>query len=221
MRGRKRLLAGLLAILMAFAGLSLYSMKKNAAESGDYQYVVSEDGASLTITKYTGSGGAVVIPSEMDGKKVTSIGHGAFSDCIGLSRVEIPRGVIEIEDSAFSGCSGLESIKVAEGNGTYDSREDCNAIIQTETNELLCGCKNTKIPESVTSIGGFAFCGCSRLSRVEIPGSVRSIGDYAFLGCSKSLIIYGFPSSEAGRHAKENSITFEIIAPAGTSTRQA
>ena len=55
MRGRKRLLAGLLAILMAFAGLSLYSMKKNAAESGDYQYVVNEDGASLTITKYTGS----------------------------------------------------------------------------------------------------------------------------------------------------------------------
>ena len=104
----------------------------------------------------------------------------------------------EIEDSAFSGCSGLESIKVAEGNGTYDSREDCNAIIQTETNELLCGCKNTKIPESVTSIGGFAFS-----------------------GCSSRLIIYGFPSSEAGRHAKENSITFEIIAPAGTSTRQA
>ena len=69
------------------------------------------------------------------------------------------------------------------GNTIYDSRNNCNAIIKTKTNELVAGCKNTIIPNSVTSIDG-AFQGCSGLTSVTIPNSVTSIGDWAFEGCS-------------------------------------
>jgi len=92
--------------------------------------------------------------------------------------------VTRIWDGAFSNCSGLSSIKVAEDNKVYDSRENCNAIIKTETNELIAGCYNTKIPNSVTDIGNSAFSGCSSLSSIEIPNGVTDIGWYAFSGCS-------------------------------------
>ena len=68
---------------------------------------------------------------------------------------------------------------------TYDSRENCNAIIETATNTLIAGCKNTIIPNSVTSIGDYAFYGCSSLTSITIPNSVTSIGERAFHSCSK------------------------------------
>ncbi|MDY4161502.1 MAG: leucine-rich repeat protein [Prevotella sp.] len=86
--------------------------------------------------------------------------------------------------SKYGLCSGLAEIKVANGNSVYDSRNNCNAIIETSTNTLIVGCKNTIIPESVTSIGGRAFYGCSGLTSVTIPNSVTSIGFYALSGCS-------------------------------------
>ena len=115
---------------------------------------------------------------------VTSIGDNAFYGCSGLASVEIPNSVKRIGEQAFSGCSGLESIEVDKDNTKYDSRGDCNAIIETETNTLVAGCKNTVIPSSVTSIGDHAFSGCSGLTSVEIPSSVTSIGYEAFYGCS-------------------------------------
>ena len=90
----------------------------------------------------------------------------------------------EIGYGAFSGCLGLTSIVVAKGNGKYDSRNNCNAIIETATNTLVTGCMNTVIPDSVTEIGEFAFSGFSGLTSINIPDSVTSIGDYAFSGCS-------------------------------------
>lgn len=62
----------------------------------------------------------------------------------------------------------------------YDSRNDCNAIIEKESNKLINGCKNTVIPNSVSAIGANAFYGCSSLTSVTIPNSVTAIGDYAF-----------------------------------------
>ncbi|MBQ0062883.1 MAG: leucine-rich repeat domain-containing protein [Prevotella sp.] len=80
-------------------------------------------------------------------------------------------------------CSGLTSIVVAEGNTKYDSRDNCNAIIETSTNTLIVGCKTTIIPNSVTSIGDRAFAYCSGLTSITIPNSVTSIGESAFSGC--------------------------------------
>jgi hypothetical protein len=88
--------------------------------------------------------------------------------------------VTSIGSGAFSWCSGLNSISVENGNTNYDSRNNCNAIIETASNTLIAGCKNTTIPNSVTSIGSYAFYGCSGLTSVTIPNSVTSIGNWAF-----------------------------------------
>ncbi len=137
--------------------------------SGDYNYM------GLT---------SVTIPATVtyDGTtySVTSIGSSAFENCTGLTSVAIPESVTSIGWYAFSGCTGLTSIVVENGNTVYDSRENCNAIIETATNTLIQGCKTTVIPNSVTSIGGWAFSGCTGLTSITIPESVTSIGDEAF-----------------------------------------
>ena len=125
------------------------------------------------------------------GNSVTSIYYGAFSCCSGLDTLIIGNSVTHIDPEAFSCCSDFEQIVIDEGNTTYDSRNNCNAIIKTSTNELLLGCKNTVIPNSVTSIGNYAFSGCSGLTTVEIPSFVTFIGQRAF-NCTglTSMIIF-------------------------------
>ena len=115
---------------------------------------------------------------------VTSIGKGAFWQCTGLTSITIPNSVTWIGEDAFYRCTGLTSITVESENENYDSRNNCNAIVNTSTNSLILGCKNTIIPNSVTSIGYEAFCYCSDLNSVIIPNSVIRIGEYAFLYCS-------------------------------------
>ena len=108
----------------------------------------------------------------------------AFEGCTGLTSVTIPNSVTTIGGSAFYDCTGLTSMVVESGNTKYDSRNNCNAIIETATNTLISGCKNTIIPGSVTTIGYGAFYGCSGLISVTIPNSVTTIGSYAFSCCS-------------------------------------
>ena len=115
---------------------------------------------------------------------VLEIGKKAFRGCIALTSITIPSIVTFIDSEAFCNCSGLTSIKVDAGNTIYDSRNDCNAIIETITNTLIKGCHNTVIPNSVTSIGSYAFDACSGMTSVTIPNSVTTIGYSAFSYCS-------------------------------------
>ena len=121
----------------------------------------------------------LVIPNS-----ITSIGEYTFYGCSSLTSVTIPNSVTSIGEWAFSGCSSLVSMVVESGNTKYDSRDNCNAIIETATNILIAGCQNTIIPNSVTSIGNGAFYYCRSLTSIVIPNSVTSIGDRAFVGCS-------------------------------------
>ena len=116
-------------------------------------------------------------------ESVTSIGERAFQDCDDLTSLYIPESVISIGERAFSSCSGLTEISVDDNNVKYDSREDCNAIIETSSNTLITGCQSTVIPNSITSIGVAAFTNCHNLISLTIPNGVTSIGDAAFKVC--------------------------------------
>lgn len=115
---------------------------------------------------------------------VTSIGTFAFAGCRNLTSITIPNNTSSIGKKAFNNCIGLTSIIVESGNSIYDSRNNCNAIIETATNTLITGCQSTTIPNGVTNIGDNAFAGCTGLTSIAIPNGVTSIGDDAFCRCS-------------------------------------
>ena len=120
---------------------------------------------------------------------VESMG-GTFAGCRKLEKsTVIPANVSNISATVsgveiFSECGNLTNLIVDKNNEVFDSRNNCNAIIKTDTNELLKGCKNTVIPDNVISIGNVAFYGCTGLTSIEIPDSVISIGTSAFMGCT-------------------------------------
>ncbi len=113
---------------------------------------------------------------------VIRIDNNAFGTCEGLINITIPSSVTFIGKNVFGDCTGLESITVSENNEHYYSSENC--LIETSTNTLIAGCKNSIIPIGVTSIDEWAFKGCTGLTSISIPNSVTSIGSYAFAGCT-------------------------------------
>jgi len=172
------------------SNLSSVTIPKGVMSIGYKTFIYCSSLRSVTIQKGVtsiGSGAfrdcssleSVTIP-----EGVTSIGDNAFSGCQSLTNVTIPESVTSIGDNMFYDCSGLKKIQVAKGNKIYDSRENSNAIIETKSNNLIIGCKNTIIPDSVTGIGNRAFYSCRGLTNITIPDSVTGIGDSAFSHCS-------------------------------------
>lgn len=202
-----------------------------AESNEDYEYTVLEDG-TVEVTNYLGCETEIIIPAMIDEKQVTRIGQEAFKDhseletvsfpeglteiqqnafenCSGLISITIPSSVRSINGNPFNGCLGLESIVVDENNETYDSRDNCNAIICIETNALISGCEATVIPDTVTSIESLAFGGCVNLRNIKVPSNVVSIAEDAFEQCPEEMVIYGDSGSYAEEWAKEQGITFK------------
>ena len=198
----------LLTMLLCMMGMFAYAHDISVANADGktIYYTWSNNRTELSVsyrgnssTAYTNTySGNLVIPSKVtyNGKDypVTGISYSAFQNSYNLTSITIPTSVKSIGSSLFTGCSSLATIIVESGNVTYDSRNNCNAIIKTENNQLIAGCKNTVIPNTVVSIGYGAFYGCSGLTSISIPNSVTSIGYSAFYNCY-NITSFTIPSS--------------------------
>ena len=150
------------------------------------------------------------------------IERSAFADCFTLNALYIPKNVnfINFHNGALTGLSGLLSIVVDPENTTYDSRNGCNAIIVTATNELKTGCRNTIIPEGVTSL--FGFVGQYSMTSIEIPASVKSIIANAFLRCRNlTSVVSHIENPVAFGENAFGSISADCVLTVPYGTRQA
>ena len=154
----------------------------STAFSGCSEIIQTENGVSYVNDWVIGCNTSVTSVQLREWTR--GIADNAFSGCSGLTSITIPDSVTSIGDNVFVSCGSLESIIVEQGNDVYHSAGNC--LIETESKTLIAGCKSSVIPKdgSVTSIGDYAFSGCSGLTSVTIPDSVTSIGKYAFSGCS-------------------------------------
>lgn len=144
---------------------------------------ISLPSSVTTISQYAFNGCEkltnIIIP-----EGAITIGNDVFKGCSSLKKIIIPSSVKKIGDGVISYCEKLECIIVNDKNKIYDSRNNCNAIIETATKTLVAGCKNTIIPEGVMTIKEYAFYGCKELQNIIIPNGVTSIENDAFKWCS-------------------------------------
>ncbi len=118
------------------------------------------------------------------GNNVENIANQAFEKCTSLTSLNIPASVTSFKGTAIHGCTSLSTIRVASGNAVYDSRNNCNAIIETSTNTLIATCKNSTIPDGIEKIGNNAFYDLTTRTSLTLPESVKEIGQRAFYNCS-------------------------------------
>jgi hypothetical protein len=173
---------------------NVFQRRTNITSFNELQYFTGLNSIEATAFTQCSDLASITIPNS-----VTSIGNYAFAECSNLVSITIPNSVTNIGNAPFFACGGLEQITVEEGNPVYDSRDNCNAIIETATNVLIAGCQNTIIPNTVTYIYAEAFSGIESLTSIVIPSSVQSIGDWAFGDCSglTSMIIFN-PNAQLG-----------------------
>lgn len=192
------------ALLVLFFILSISIIGAYATETDDFEYEILEDN-TIAITDYKKDAKTIVIPSEIDGHTVTVIGSWSFSGCYDTVNITIPDTITEIGDFAFynchkltainipasvkkiggfvfSDCGDLSSLVVDKNNLFLDSRNNCNAIIETKTNTLLVACASTVIPDTVTTIKQSSFYHID-VKKINIPKSVTNIESNAFVAC--------------------------------------
>ena len=177
-RLRSACATGLLPLLLLLALPALVQAQTYTNAYGIWSYAVTS--GTITITGYTGSGGAVTIPSTITGLPVRSVGGQAFRLCTSLTSVTIPSSVTSIGDHAFLQCYSLTSVIIPDsvtsiGSSAFGS---CTSLT------------SVTIGNGLTSIGVGAFSSCTSLTSITIPDSVTSIGDDAFLHCSSLTGVY-------------------------------
>lgn len=179
------------------SSLTSVIIPSNVTTIGDCAFYECSSMTSVTVDNslrnigYAAFYGCSALASVTIPEGITNIGEWAYGNCRSLTTINIPQSVTSIGSSAFSGSNNLVSITVDAGNTNYDSRNDCNAIIETASNTLITGCKNTVIPNNIINVGEAAFADCIGLTSISIPENVRSIGDWCFYGCNSlvSLLI--------------------------------
>ena len=164
----------------AVSSIGKTSFKDNKAITSfdELQYFTGVDTIKASAFSGCNSLVSVTLPNT-----VKEIQQNAFY-ATSLESIKIPASVNTIEAAAFNACSNIKSIVVEERNAVYDSRNNCNGIVETATNTLIVGCMNTIIPDDITSIGESVFRGNDSLKQIVIPNSVTSIGKDAFYRCS-------------------------------------
>ena len=182
-----------LFLLLTLLGIAVYDAKADVVGEGwtfdtnEKELVIDKsieysDAISYPWHRYRDQIESVVI------KGGTVIGDYAFIACSKLSSIYISKEVTSIGSLAFANCGSIISIRVAQGNTVYDSRNYCDAIIETSSNTLIRGCNTTIIPIDITSIVKSAFSYCS-LTSITIPEGVTSIGEGVFYNCTGELIV--------------------------------
>ena len=182
---------------LSLFGILFLASSASAAQWGDFTYEYLLGGTTIKITGYTGSGGAVQIPSTINGTPVVSIGDNAFSGSTGLTSATIPDSVTSIGEAVFNGCTGLTGVTIPISITSIGARafNGCTGLISvtipgsltTIREAVFNGCTGLTgitIPVSVTSIEARAFNGCTGLISVTIPGSVMTIEESAFAYCT-------------------------------------
>ena len=153
------------AYAFEWANITSLDIPDNITKIGEGAFGFCENVTSLTIPD-----------------SVTEIGEKAFQSCKGLKSFEVPKNVTKLSGNAFMS-SGITTLTVSPENPVYDSRDNCNAVIETDTDKLIIGIYGTKIPETIRTIGSHAFESSHELSTLEIPVGVTTIEDYAFDEC--------------------------------------
>jgi BspA type Leucine rich repeat region (6 copies) len=173
------------------------------AEEIQFEFVWTTNADNtISITNYTGPGGAVTIPSYINGLAVTSIGAKAFASCISLTSVTIPNGVTDIGFAAFSACTGLtnvvipNSVTVVERYAFSGCSELASLTIPASVSSIgdyafeTTGLISMIIPQSVTNMGSGVFAYCGKLTSVYFAGNAPTVGSYFFYQDNDPTIYY-------------------------------
>lgn len=220
-----RMMAALLLMLVCVA---IAEERSKVYISGEFEYILLEDGtAEICSFVYEGEFSCAIIPDELNGYPVTSIGDYAFYGCSSLEEICIPDSVTSMGFNPFTGCEKLKEIKVspehpifASIDGVLFNKTEKKLICYPEAieeNEYAipdgilvigesafadCKLKEILIPDSVTVIEDNAFWSASFIREITIPGSVTSIGGRAFYACDY-IILRVERNSYAEQYVKE------------------